>query len=204
MPLPLHSSLGLDHCHHHHHYFRRLCDLIHHCPVSSLDVCHLDITYDLFSSWNNYIFLSNHLVWWLYFQVETTLDIPQQPSCPMVGGEESLEASGCWKREEVSFQLKSTMWRCSLSCVLMLLLLYNWYQSSEQYDEAELMYFTGTAEAWQLSKRCLTNKYKSGMGHGLWGNVTVNRHISTRCNPFGQKDEIGVNSGEQFKAFSSV
>ena len=96
------------------------------------------------------------------------------------------------------------MWRCSLSCVLMLLLLYNWYQSSEQYDEAELMYFTGTAEAWQLSKRCLTNKYKSGMGHGLWGNVTVNRHISTRCNPFGQKDEIGVNSGEQFKAFSSV
>merc|ERR1719167_680877 len=33
-------------------------------------------------------------------------------------------------------------------------------------------------------------------------NVTVNR--STRCNPFTPKDEVGVNSGEQFKAFSSV
>ena len=33
-------------------------------------------------------------------------------------------------------------------------------------------------------------------------NVSFNR--STRCNPFAQKDEIGVNSGEQFKAFSSV
>ena len=35
-------------------------------------------------------------------------------------------------------------------------------------------------------------------------NVTVNRLTSTSCNPFGQKDEIGVNSGKQFKAFSSV
>ena len=34
--------------------------------------------------------------------------------------------------------------------------------------------------------------------------VTVNKLTSTRCNPFGQKDEIGVNSGEQFKAFSFV
>merc|ERR1719447_1406915 len=33
-------------------------------------------------------------------------------------------------------------------------------------------------------------------------NLTFNR--STRCNPFAQRDEIGVNSGEQFKAFSSV
>ena len=39
---------------------------------------------------------------------------------------------------------------------------------------------------------------------GKQKNVTVNRLTSTRCNPFGQKDEIGVNSGKQFKAFSSV
>ena len=90
------------------------------------------------------------------FQLDTIYPIPQQPPCPMVGSQESLEAGSSWKREEVSFPNKSAMqniqmlffWCFSQCYVFHTMHTYNAFQSNEQ-SVAELMFFSGTAEAWQ-------------------------------------------------------